>query len=373
MRVDASPAPRSPRRWRAPLVVLATLGIVASAQVASAHRAVRDDASFGALDGPAGGAPVVPDAVVPRIDAAMKERLAALLAQSRGRGDGGVRLDAFSKVGDSISAAQSYMFTLGNVNDAWVNLGAYKDELAPIVKYFRARSVDATGRNSFQHPSFAAWPGWTSADVMDPRFNTPAFWAAPNFGTCFAPFEPMAACRMRRLKPKVCPAGDSLTCDVLATKAFVALIMIGTNDTFWLREPSAYRANLEAIVRRTLALGVIPVVSTLPDRFGDDAFGEPMATKVLAFNAVVRDVAQAMDVPLWDLWQALTRLPNKGLAGDVATGRGDLTHLGVCPQGDAVLTPECLRFGANMRHLTALRVLDKVTSIVALARREPDR
>jgi lysophospholipase L1-like esterase len=127
--------------------------------------------------------------------------------------------------------------------------------------------------------------------------------------------------------------------------------MIGTNDVNAGMDGGTYRANLEAIVQISIDRGVIPVLSTIPDNLRSPE----LQPRVGEFNAIIASVAGAYGIPLWNYWQALQDLPNKGLSGDGY-------HPSVDPAtGEAaVFTADGLRYGFTVRNLTGLMVLDAV-------------
>jgi hypothetical protein len=101
---------------------------------------------------------------------------------------------------------------------------------------------------------------------------------------------------------------------------------------------------------------VIPVLSTIPPRI-DRAV---MEARVRRFNEVVAQVGAEQQVPVWNYWLALQTpdIVNAGLYRDgihLNSFRG--THPGN-------FSPEALRYGYNVRNLTALQVLDKLRRVV---------
>jgi lysophospholipase L1-like esterase len=142
-----------------------------------------------------------------------------------------------------------------------------------------------------------------------------------------------------------------LACEYRASRPSVALIMIGTNDILYQVDSASYRANLEDIVQISIDMGVIPVLSTIPDNLT----GPEGSARVLEFNDMIRSVAGEYGVPLWDYWLALQTLPNKGMAADNYHPSFD-----PAPGTTAIFTPEHLQYGFNVRNLTALMVLDAV-------------
>jgi hypothetical protein len=75
------------------------------------------------------------------------------------------------------------------------------------------------------------------------------------------------------------------------------------------------------------------------------------------YNQIITDVALRLDVPLWNYWQSMQYLPNKGIGGDGV-------HPSVYPGGSGNFTDTGLLFGYNMRNLTALAVLDRIKNVV---------
>jgi hypothetical protein len=256
--------------------------------------------------------------IVPVITEPTKEHLRAVLAQGLQMGN---QLDVFAKVGDSITANNDFMVPLGSPfydpsNPAVA--GSYTN-LAPTIDYFRALPLP-DGSNSFNRVSLAAHGGWTTYDVLG------SLGAGP------------------------------LDVELAVTRPAFALIMIGTNDIgFDLIHniPSdVFAVNITLIVRDTLAHGVIPVLSTIPD-----ILLPGLEPSVFAYNQIIADVAAQYDVPLWNYWLAMQGLPNWGISGDGV-------HPSPCPYGSGFLTPVGLLFGYDMRNLTGVEVLDKLTRVL---------
>ncbi|MDX2163587.1 MAG: SH3 domain-containing protein [bacterium] len=235
----------------------------------------------------------------------------------RGQGMGN-RRDVFSKVGDSLTVATFVLYPIG-----WgsYNLGAFQ-HLQNAVGFFS--STNAREGNSFANVSLAADNGWTTRDILDPG----------------------------RARGGVCQAGETpLECEYRVVRPSVALILIGTNDVSALGVEE-YRANLQRITQISIDRGVIPVLSTIPNRAGFD---------VSAFNQAVIATAQGSGVPLWDYWSAMQLLPNTGLSPDgVHPSYPSETDFGLA----ANFTGDYLQYGYVMRNLTALEVLDAVYRLV---------
>jgi len=226
----------------------------------------------------------------------------------------GNRRDVFSKVGDSLTVATFVLYPFG-----WgtYNLGPYQ-HLQTAVNFFS--TTNAREGNSFANVSLAADNGWTTRDLLDPA----------------------------RARGGVCQAGETpLACEYRVVKPSVALILIGTNDVASV-PVNEYAGNLQRIVQITIENGIIPVLSTIPTRFGYD---------VTPYNQTIIQTAQANGIPLWDYWSAMQLLPNGGLSADGM-------HPSYPSETDfaaaANFTGDNLQYGYVIRNLTALEALDAV-------------
>jgi hypothetical protein len=101
---------------------------------------------------------------------------------------------------------------------------------------------------------------------------------------------------------------------------------------------------MRRIIETSIEMGIIPVVSTLPDYFSEEA-------KVREMNDVIIRLAGEYRVPLWDYWTSLSSFPKRGLSVD-----------GVHPSWavPADFTPDYLYYGMTNRNLTALQALDAI-------------
>lgn len=268
---------------------------------------------------PAGRDETPSEAAVPPVDApvAVVPAISGTAREIFLRGlELGNRPDVFSKVGDSITASNLFLDPIGN-GGLVLDQYAY---LQPVVDYFS--QTPAGDHFSFANTSVAARSGWTAHDLLDPD----------------------------RASTDVCVAGESpLMCEYRLTRPAVALIMLGTNDIGWV-DPAVYETNLRQIVQISIDSGVIPVISTIPDQFGTYGGG-----RVGQFNDIIRQVAADYGIPLWDYWLAMQPLPESGLGGDGIHPSYD-PHTGET----GLFTADGLRYGYNMRNLTALMVLDAV-------------
>jgi hypothetical protein len=258
----------------------------------------------------AGGPPAnAPTNVVPQITSSVRQ----IFLHGRQLGN---HPDIFAKVGDSITATDLFLDPIGQ---GGLQLYDY-EYLRPVVQYFS--QSPARDHNSFANTSLAARSGWSSNDVLDPSKATTSYCAAGE-----TPLE----CEYRILQPSV------------------ALIMLGTNDLPWM-DSGTYQANMRRIVEISLDHGVIPVLSTIPDQLGS-----PNEWRVAEFNQIITNISYQYGVPLWNYWLALQNLPNRGLGGDNVHPSYDYTI-----RETAIFSPDMLRYGYNVRNLTALMVLDAI-------------
>jgi len=205
---------------------------------------------------------------------------------------------AFSKVGDCESVTEWFLADFDK-GEAYYSLGEYS-ELEDVIEYFEG---------SYRRLGQAAKPGFTAASLMTP------LWA--NREQCEKDESPIA-CEFRQHRP-----------------SFI-LITLGTNDVV---NPDSFEGNLRRLIDYSVALGVVPVLSTKADNLEGDH----------SINATIAKLAVEYDLPLWNFWAAVQPLPDQGLQDDGA-------HLTFGPnQFDEALV---LRRAWPVRNLTALQVLD---------------
>lgn len=220
----------------------------------------------------------------------------------------------FSKVGDSISVSVSYLRQIG-----WgvYDLGQYS-YLQPVINQFSRTWVGVD--NAFTRLSEAADVGWAAWGALEPELAD----------------------------EEVCqPEEKPLECEYRIARPSIALIMFGTNDSSY-RTPDEFRSDMERIIDLTVSWGVIPVLSTFPNR--------PDTPDVAAaLNQIVRELANAHRLPLWDYAAALAPLPDQGLARDHLHPSSPERTSQV-----AVFNADNLQYGYVVRNLTALQILDRV-------------
>jgi hypothetical protein len=184
--------------------------------------------------------------------------------------------------------------------------------LRPVASYFSGTAVRFG--NSFNNPSLAALPGWETSDPLDPVKADPS-----------------------------CGGASPLVCEYTAIKPSVAIIMLGTNDSTGNETPEFVQANLEELVNKSIEMGVIPVLTTVPW----NSYHDPQE-----YNAIIIQTARAHDIPLINYWAAMEQLPNHGV-GD------DGVHPTISANGHgANFSASGLQHGYNLRNLITLQMLD---------------
>lgn len=226
------------------------------------------------------------------------------------------RNNVFSKVGDSITVSDNFLHPIGyGVYD----LDAY-GYLYPVIEHFSQGNV--RGRNSYNAVSLAAGVGWSA-------------WSA---------FQVENADEDLCLEDEI-----PIICEYRLTQPSMALIMFGTNEVSFM-SPTVFTGFISQIIDISEDMGVIPIVSTLPDRHAHEA-------GIAVYNEQLRALAASRQIPLLDYAAALRNLPDRGIGRD-----------GVHPswppdqwyRGAALFTPEYLQYGYVVRNLTALQMLDRV-------------
>lgn len=239
------------------------------------------------------------------IPPALRDHLVALSDAALGRSK-----RVFMKVGDSITVDSN---ALGCFAGDAVNLGD-RDELQETIDHFLAG--DAGSRTPWDRQSEAAEVGQTAAWALsgDP-----------------SPVEQEDAA----LAPRF------------------AVVQYGTNDMHmaatWKDAIWSFGEDMLDLVDWHLDAGVIPLLVTIPPRL-DDAGADAWVPR---YNAVVRGIAQARQVPLVDLELGLRAVEGYGLYSDGV-------HLEPYAGGACKLGDSGLEHGANVRNLLVLDGLDRL-------------
>lgn len=225
----------------------------------------------------------------------------------------GNQANVFAKVGDSITVSRNFLTGFGLNN---YDLGAYS-YLQPVIDFYsEARARD---NNSFANSSLAAGEGW-------------AAWAALD----------------AEMADEKCGSDSPLECEYRFLRPAVALIMYGTNDVGY-RSASDFYADLTQIVAITLDKGIIPILSTIPNR-------PDVAENSLRFNAIIQQIAEENNLLVMDFYSASINLPNFGLTHDNVHPSAPSGAIG----GAFRFRGENLQYGYTQRNLLALEALHTV-------------
>ncbi|MBA3549508.1 MAG: hypothetical protein H0T76_23785 [Nannocystis sp.] len=222
---------------------------------------------------------------------------------------------AFTRVGDTIAASASFLQCFAT-DDGFLMLPP-EVSLTATINHFRTDL--GGGTNSWNHVSAAATAGWMS-DALVTGLPT--------------------------------PVGN----EVAMILPGFAHVMSGTHDlekdgpeALW-----TFADNLLAVVDQLTTNGVVPVLSTIPQRPD-----KPLL--IPRFNGVIRAIAQGRQIPLLDLNFALSKLPMTGLV-DMGIDLSVFTSVDV-PR-PCHFTEAALQFGYNVHNLESLRALDRARQVV---------
>ncbi|MGE3598178.1 MAG: SGNH/GDSL hydrolase family protein, partial [Dehalococcoidia bacterium] len=251
-----------------------------------------------------------------RSRAAMRQRAAAALAA-------GQRLDVMAKLGDSITSSPSYL-TQVTVDTI---LNSPYAGLAGTLRFFSRTLV----------PDGLAVPTIAGSTPLVP-----------------SPARRSLGSDDRWYVTDLLTGGDvsALVRELESIRPGIAVVMFGTND-LTLTTVEAFEEHLNTLLQELEQRHVLPILSTIPARQDQTRYGERVPT----FNAAIRAMAAVHQVPLMEYGAAMAGLPNAGLSADGI-------HPSVCPAGAGSLSPECLRYGYNMRNLLTLLALDKLQQTV---------
>jgi hypothetical protein len=133
---------------------------------------------------------------------------------------------------------------------------------------------------------------------------------------------------------------DLLACEIRLNNPSVMLIFLGSNDA---GVPGGFKLNYEQVVQTVINNGIVPILATKADRFeGPDN----------ANNTAVREVAAALQVPLFEFDILANTLPGRGLGPDNV-------HLTFLEPPD-YSSPGLFAIGYPVHNLATLMVLDEV-------------
>lgn len=230
----------------------------------------------------------------------------------------GNRATIFSKVGDSLTVSRRFLHPFG-IGDYHTSTYDYLDNVITAYSETNARSG-----NSFVNPSLSAGEGWSANAVLNSDYADEAY--------CL-PGEMPLFCEYRLVRPSI------------------AIIMLGTNDAGF-RTGHEFKQDMKTIIRYTEGLGIIPLLSTIPNR-------PDVERQVLLFNDIIRQLAFDHELPLVELYQETAYLPNYGLTFDNV-------HLSSPPSGQsASFDPVNLQYGYTIRNFLTMEKLYAIHQLIS--------
>jgi hypothetical protein len=228
----------------------------------------------------------------------------------------------FMKVGASGTVNSKFLDCL-----AGASLSGAQGALQPTVTYFDATAL--MGQTSWNRDTLAAEVGRTAKWVQD---------GSPS---------PLAR-------------------EIAAINPRFALVNYGTND---MQQGITYQTalwpfwdNLWSLLTGLLADGIIPIVTGLNPR----SDRVEAAHWVPSYNEVTRAMAQTLQVPYLDLYNAVVGLDSMGLIGDGIHGNAS-------PDGACRFDATGLGYNYNVRNLRTLELLDGARRTVIENQAAPDR
>lgn len=258
--------------------------------------------------------------IAPSVVRAMRE----IAARGSGRDDG-----TFIKVGDSHTVNTKFMHCFSS--DGGIDLDG-RTHLSTAIAAFRAGT-----ENSFSRTSLAAKVGMSASWAM----------AAGEAG------QPPVDQEIAALNPRF------------------ALVSYGTNDMqSWGEGPYlhqnavwAFYENMAALLDHLIEQGVVPIVTGLLPR-GDSAKFPDAPLWVPAYNALTRGMAQARQIPWFDMYGATKDIPGQALASDGLHGNSS--------SRPCDFSPSELTYNYNLRNLHNMELLSDAYRTVVLGEGAPD-
>ena len=235
----------------------------------------------------------------------------------------GNRPSVFAVVGDETASSTDYLNPFGDPATYTVD-----PSVSSLQTYIDQYNTDiGDGTNSFNRDSVATRNGLLASDLLSPGANYDA-------GLCTAPGETLLQCELRITMPSV------------------VFINIGYNDAIQGTDIATFTSQIEQIIQSALASNVIPVVTTVYPRLGDQG----IIDRTEAINDAIITVANNNNVPVFNQWRGFNEIAGSGLQGDGVTPT-------VAPEGNGFLTAG-IQSGANARNLYALTILESLNTIV---------
>jgi Bacterial SH3 domain len=253
--------------------------------------------------------------IAPELAIRVGGQAAAIFARGQALGN---RANVFSVIGDSLSTVQPFLRNFAS-SDGYA-LGPHA-QLQAAIDFFSAPPRDGVP-NSYAHRSLAATIAFNAAAALDPSWTV---WTDKQ-GLC---------------QPNETP----LACEFRVTRPSVALILLGPED-MQIYDSATFRTHMDRIVDIAIASGVIPVLSTFPTNPADPKFRQAPE-----FNAVIRQIVAARDLPMVELREWAMTLPAQGV-------KPDGFHLSDEGPAYAFDRNPALMSGCAMRNLFTLQMLD---------------
>jgi hypothetical protein len=250
--------------------------------------------------------PIMPD---------FADTAAQLQAIAQAGAKAGLNPRVFTKIGDCMTSSADFLQPLAG--DAY-DLATYLD-LQAVIDHYRGIEI-RDGFDSFANPSLSAASGFNTPAVLEPIWNDPAY--------CGAEESPLA-------------------CELRISKASVAIVMFGTNDLLSV-PPDLFDYYLRLVVVEIANQGTVPLLFSFPAQ-------KSQPENSLLYNQIVAAVAADYGLPMINLWQAFTPLPDGGINPD------EPTHMTLpASKNAASFTEADLVAGHNLHNLLTLQALQNL-------------
>lgn len=246
-----------------------------------------------------------------------------------------LRGDVFAKVGTAGTVSSNFLHCLDDgytdpmpgQEPGAIDLDG-RIELQDTIAHFR--DGDAGGSNPYRRASLAAVVGMEAADVLAPDTDDSTL----------------------------------LGREIEAIQPRFAIVALGENDVA-AGDFDSFGSSLLDLADGVIATGIIPVFTAMAPRTDDPA----LSVEVEHYNAIIRGVAQARQVPFVDLYRDLVSLPEQGL------GEDGVLLSAYRPDGQPApcsFTEAGLGHGYNLRNLRTLETLDRLRRTVLDGAEAPD-
>jgi hypothetical protein len=214
---------------------------------------------------------------------------------------------AFSKVGDCQNVPSMFLSIFDF--SGYYSLGDEYEYLQETIDWYQG---------SFSRESEAVRRGFNAASVISP------VWA----------------------DPEACEPGESpLDCEIRVNNPSVAIVSL---ETWWAGNPENYEKYVRQIIEGLLEHNILPIIATKADNLEGNH----------QINQILVGLAMEYQIPIWNFWRAVQPLPGNGLMQDRFHLTFDENHFE---------DPDVMKAAWPWRNLTALQVLDRVRSELAVS------